>query len=144
MNHSLYQRVLHFKFETALLFVNASAANTPFGHFTTERKFAAGQQLANRQWEIFALFSSLILAVSIAPARTVGVSSGIRCKEHLADEIENVGKSEQRELASLMIVLLAYLLKWQYQPGQRGSNWETTIKTPAQRHIPSHRQVPRA
>jgi hypothetical protein len=28
-----------------LLFVNASAANKPFGRFTTDRKFAAGQQL---------------------------------------------------------------------------------------------------
>ena len=49
--------------------------------------------------------------------------------EHLADEIEDVGKSEQRELASRMIVLLVHLLKWQLQPSLRGSSWETTIKT---------------
>jgi len=31
--------------------------------------------------------------------------------EHIAEEIEDVGKSEQRELASRMAVLLAHLLK---------------------------------
>ena len=39
--------------------------------------------------------------------------------EHLADEIEDVGKSEKRELASRMAVLLAHLLKWQHQPSRR-------------------------
>lgn len=47
--------------------------------------------------------------------------------EHLADEIEDVGKSEQRELASRMAVLLAHLLKWQYQPERQGSSWQRTI-----------------
>ena len=48
--------------------------------------------------------------------------------EHLADEIEDVGKSEKRELASRMAVLLAHLLKWQHQPQRRGASWQTTIK----------------
>ncbi len=48
--------------------------------------------------------------------------------EHIADEIEDVGKSEQRELESRMAVLLAHLLKWQYQPDHRGSSWEVTIR----------------
>ena len=48
--------------------------------------------------------------------------------EHLAEEIEDVGKSEQRELASRMAVLLAHLLKWQYQPERQGSSWQRTIK----------------
>lgn len=47
--------------------------------------------------------------------------------EHLAEEIEDVGKSEQRELESRMAVLLAHLLKWQFQPARRGSSWEKTI-----------------
>ena len=33
--------------------------------------------------------------------------------EHLADEIEDVGRSEKRELASRMAVLLAHLLNGQ-------------------------------
>ena len=48
--------------------------------------------------------------------------------EHIAEEIEDVGKSEQRELASRMAVLLAHLLKWQYQPDRRGSSWQRTLK----------------
>ena len=49
--------------------------------------------------------------------------------EHIAEEIEDVGKSEQRELASRMAVLLAHLLKWQYQPDRRGASWRATIRT---------------
>ena len=48
--------------------------------------------------------------------------------EHIAEEIEDVGKSEQRELASRLAVLLAHLLKWQFQPGRHGSSWQRTIK----------------
>ncbi|MSP27471.1 MAG: DUF29 domain-containing protein [Methylococcales bacterium] len=48
--------------------------------------------------------------------------------EHLAEEIEDVGKSEQRELASRMAVLIAHLLKWQHQPERQGSSWQRTIK----------------
>ena len=48
--------------------------------------------------------------------------------EHIAEEIEDVGKSEQRELESRMAVLIAHLLKWQFQPTHRGMSWERTIK----------------
>lgn len=49
--------------------------------------------------------------------------------EHIAEEIEDVGKSEQRELASRMKVLLAHLLKWEYQPARQCRGWSNTIKT---------------
>jgi len=48
--------------------------------------------------------------------------------EHIADEIEDVGKSETRELASRMVVALAHWLKWQYQPTHRTVSWQNTIK----------------
>lgn len=48
--------------------------------------------------------------------------------EHLAEEIEDVGKSEQRELASRMAVLIAHLLKWHYQAERQSSSWQRTIK----------------
>lgn len=48
--------------------------------------------------------------------------------EHIADEVEDVGKSEKRELANRMSVLLAHLLKWHVQPERRGRSWRTTIK----------------
>ena len=46
---------------------------------------------------------------------------------HLADELEDMGKREQRELASRLGILLAHLLKWQYQPERRGASWINTI-----------------
>ncbi len=48
--------------------------------------------------------------------------------EHIAEEIVDVGKSEQRELASRMAVLIAHLLKWQYQPERQSGSWQRTIK----------------
>ena len=48
--------------------------------------------------------------------------------EHIADEIEDVGKSEQRELLSRMGVLLAHLFKWQHQPDHQGKSWMLTIR----------------
>jgi len=48
--------------------------------------------------------------------------------EHIAEEIEDVGKSEQRDLARRMSVLLSHLLKWQFQPTRRGTSWQRTIK----------------
>jgi len=39
-----------------------------------------------------------------------------------------VGKSEKRELASRMAVLLAHLLKWQFQPTHRGTSWERAMR----------------
>ena len=47
--------------------------------------------------------------------------------EHIAEEIEDVGKSEQRELATRMSVLVCHLLKWHYQPNKRSISWFTTI-----------------
>ncbi len=48
--------------------------------------------------------------------------------EHIADEIEDVGKSEARDLASRIAVLLAHWLKWSYQPTHRSRSWENTIR----------------
>lgn len=48
--------------------------------------------------------------------------------EHLADEVEDVGKSEKREFENRMAVLLAHLLKWKYQPERRTNSWSLTIK----------------
>jgi len=48
--------------------------------------------------------------------------------EHIADEIEDVGKSEKRDLESRMAVLLSHLLKCQHQPEQGVSSWQRTIE----------------
>ncbi len=62
--------------------------------------------------------------------------------EHIAEEIEDVGKSEQRELANRMAVLLAHLLKWQYQPERRGGSWMRTIKEQRKRVLLGLEETP--
>ena len=47
--------------------------------------------------------------------------------EHIAEEIESMGRTEKRELVSRLTVLLLHLLKWQFQPARRGSSWRRTI-----------------
>jgi len=48
--------------------------------------------------------------------------------EHIAEEIEDVGKSEQRGLANGMAVLLSHLIKWQRQAERRGASWEVSLR----------------
>jgi len=48
--------------------------------------------------------------------------------EHIAAEIDSMGKTEKRELTNRLSVLLLHLLKWQYQPARRGASWEVTIR----------------
>lgn len=48
--------------------------------------------------------------------------------EHIAEEIESMGRSEKRELISRLAVLLMHLLKWHVQPTLRGNSWRATIK----------------
>jgi len=47
--------------------------------------------------------------------------------QHIAEEIEDMGKSQRRELESRLEVLLAHLLKWRMQPNRRGRSWRATI-----------------
>jgi hypothetical protein len=46
---------------------------------------------------------------------------------NLAEEIETLGRSEQRELENRLNVLLIHLLKWRYQPDERSAGWRGTI-----------------
>ena len=48
--------------------------------------------------------------------------------EHIAEEIESMGKSEKRELVSRLTVVLLHLLKWQFQPGLRSASWEASVQ----------------
>ncbi|MFS2003714.1 DUF29 domain-containing protein [Duganella sp. CT11-25] len=50
-------------------------------------------------------------------------------RDNIAEEIEDVGNREKKELRSRMIVLLTHLLKWQFQASHRGSSWINTIRT---------------
>ena len=57
--------------------------------------------------------------------------------DNLAEEIETMGRSERSELVNRLDVLLAHLLKWQFQPERRGRSWQSTIKEQRFR-IPRH------
>lgn len=48
--------------------------------------------------------------------------------KHIAEELEIMGKSEKRALASSMIILLTHLIKWQYQPSRQGKSWLQSIQ----------------
>ena len=48
--------------------------------------------------------------------------------EHLAEEIEDMGKSLRREWESHLKVLIVHLLKWVFQPELRGVSWQLTIQ----------------
>jgi len=48
--------------------------------------------------------------------------------EHIAEEIDSMGRTEKRELISRLAVLLLHLLKWRYQPTNRGASWEASIR----------------
>ncbi len=48
--------------------------------------------------------------------------------EHIAEEIEDIGKSQRRAVESRLEVPLAHLLKWHFQPDQRRASWKATIK----------------
>lgn len=47
--------------------------------------------------------------------------------EHLIEEVEGLGKSERRAIASQLTRLLLHLLKWQYQPKRRSDSWLDSI-----------------
>ena len=49
--------------------------------------------------------------------------------DNIAEEIEDVGRSEKSALRSHLIVLLVHLLKWTYQPLRRGASWNASICT---------------
>jgi hypothetical protein len=48
--------------------------------------------------------------------------------EHIAEELESMGRSERRELISRLTVLMVHLLKWKFQPVKRSKSWKYIIK----------------
>ncbi|HYN78225.1 MAG TPA: DUF29 domain-containing protein [Lamprocystis sp. (in: g-proteobacteria)] len=46
---------------------------------------------------------------------------------NIAEELEDMGRSEHRALGSHLAVVLLHLLKWQVQPTHRGSSWQLSI-----------------
>ncbi len=48
--------------------------------------------------------------------------------QNIAEEIEDMGRSEKRQLESRLEVLIMHLLKWQFQPNLRSRSWQLTLK----------------
>jgi Domain of unknown function DUF29 len=49
--------------------------------------------------------------------------------EHIAEEIEDIGKRQRHALHNRSVRLMEHLLKWEYQPGRRSSSWRRTMVT---------------
>ena len=47
---------------------------------------------------------------------------------HLAEELEDMGRSQKRVIASHLRVLLSHLSKWRYQPDRRSVSWRLSIR----------------
>jgi hypothetical protein len=48
--------------------------------------------------------------------------------DHIAEEIEDLGKSQHRALESRLEALIEHLLKWKIQPERRSRSWHNTIR----------------
>ena len=48
--------------------------------------------------------------------------------DHLIEELEDMGKSNHRELESRLVVLLAHLLKWKFQLNQHKTNGRNSME----------------
>ncbi|HAG82721.1 MAG TPA: DUF29 domain-containing protein [Cyanobacteria bacterium UBA12227] len=47
---------------------------------------------------------------------------------NLVEEIESLGKQQRQELRNRLGILLAHLLKWEFQPSYRSKSWLATIR----------------
>ena len=47
---------------------------------------------------------------------------------NIAEEIESMGKRDRRSISSYVQNVLLHLLKWRYQPEQRGASWRLSIE----------------
>jgi hypothetical protein len=47
---------------------------------------------------------------------------------NIAEELEGIARSDKRQLINRLAVLLAHLLKWQFQSHIRSKSWQRTIK----------------
>jgi uncharacterized protein YPO0396 len=47
--------------------------------------------------------------------------------EHLAEEVEDLRKTERRGVQSQLRLIFSHLLKWRHQPAKRTESWRTTI-----------------
>lgn len=47
--------------------------------------------------------------------------------ENLVGELDYLGNSQKNEIVSRLGVLMAHMLKWQFQPSKRSNSWRATL-----------------
>ena len=47
--------------------------------------------------------------------------------DNIAEEIADVGRSEEREIESRLAIACEHLLKWEFQPYQRSNSWRASV-----------------
>jgi hypothetical protein len=48
--------------------------------------------------------------------------------QNLSEYLTDMARRDRREVFSRLVVLLAYRLKWDYQPGRRSPSWRKTMR----------------
>lgn len=67
-------------------------------------------------------------ASALRAASRVKLNTPVRIDwDNLAEEVEDMAKSQLRELRSRYFRLLTHLLKWQFQAERRSTSWRGTI-----------------
>ena len=49
--------------------------------------------------------------------------------EHVAEEIDSLGKSEQLQLSNRLVILIAHMLKWEFHPASRSRDGCRQLKS---------------
>jgi hypothetical protein len=62
--------------------------------------------------------------------------------EHIAEELDDMGRSERNEIENYLINLLFHLLKWKYQPDRRSGSWRGSIREARRRIALRIRRMP--
>ena len=47
--------------------------------------------------------------------------------ENVVGELEYLGNGQKNEIESRLCVLMAHMLKWQFQPAERSNSWRATL-----------------
>ena len=48
--------------------------------------------------------------------------------EHIAEELEDLGKSQYDAAESYLTLILLHMLKWDHQPNHRGPSWRKSVR----------------
>ena len=83
--------------------------------------------------ELFSAFGSSDFcrwAVETAAALRRGQTEAVDL-ETIAEELEELGRTEQRELRNRLKQLLVHLPKWTHQPEKRSVSWWASVNEPA-------------